>query len=147
MDPRNVPVDVPLPAAASGTIASQAHKVGAIFPSTSRAAAAYTSDPMDNPMHPGVRLWIDITDKGASGTVTTKVQCQDPASQNWIDLAGAVTTALGTVSTNMLTIFPGATVAANVSISTHLGRKWRVVTTVAANAVTHSISGEYLCSG
>lgn len=143
----NVPVETPQPVQALGVVASQSHKIGTILSSTSRAAATYVSDPIDNPNHPGVRLFFNLTDVGGAGTVTAKVQVQDPSSGEWMDLAGAVTTALAAVALTSLTIHPSIAASANVAVSSHLGRKWRLSVAVAANAVTFSVGGEYLCGG
>lgn len=140
----NCPVETPLPSVGSSESASRSHRIGTILPSASRAAATYTTDAIDNPMYQGVRLFFDLTAVGAAGTVTATVQVQDPASGGWMTLAGAVTAALAANALTSLTIYPGATVANNVSISTHLGRKWRLSVVVAANAVVFSVGGEYL---
>jgi hypothetical protein len=141
---RNKPVETPLPAQASSEAASKSHVIGTIFESSSRAAATYTSDELKNFEHPGVRLFINRTNVGGAGTVTAKIQVKDPVSGQWVDLTGAVTTALATVACSTLTLYPGLTAAANDKIDGHLGVTWRVSVTVAANAVVFSISGEYL---
>lgn len=69
---------------------------------------------------------------------------QDPATGNWVDLAGAVTAALAAVATTMLTIYPGITVAAGVAISSPLGLVWRLNVVVGTNAVVFSVGGQYL---
>jgi hypothetical protein len=140
----NRPVFTPLPAQAVGTIASQTHKQGTIFPSASRAAATYNSDAMVNPDCAGVRLFIDRTNVGGAGTVTVKIQVLDTCSGNWVDLTGAITTALATVATSCLTLYPGLTAAANDKIDGHLGYMWRVSATVGTNAVAFSVYAEYL---
>jgi hypothetical protein len=140
----NTPVETPLPSAALGTVASQAHQFGSIFPAALRPAAVYTSDPMENSRHIGVRLFFNLTVVGGAGTLVAKVQVQDPASKAWMDLAGAVTASLAAIATTMLTIYPSVTVAANVAVATPLGQKWRVVATVGGNDVNFSVGGEYL---
>jgi hypothetical protein len=140
----NRPVFTPLPAQAVDALTSETHKQGTIFPLLSRAAATYTSDAIHNPDALGVRLFIDITDKGVSGTVTAKIQNQDPVSGSWVDLTGAVTSALAANGVTALTLYPGLTAAANDKIDGHLGMTWRVSVTVAANAVIFAINGVYL---
>jgi hypothetical protein len=141
----NRQVETPLPALALGELASKSHKLGTILDSQSRAAATYTTDPIHNYEAKGLRLFFDLTNVGAGpGTVTAKVQVQDPVSGNWVDLAGAVTAALNAVGTTMLTIYPGLTAAANVAVSSPLGLVWRLSVTVATNAVSFSVGGQYL---
>lgn len=142
----NVPVETPSPVQAVGELASQSHKIGTIFAAASRDAETYVSGTIDNPNHAGVRLFFNLTNVGAAGTVTAKIQVQDPASQGWMDLAGAVTAALAAVALTSLTVYPGIGETANAAVSEHLGRKWRVSVTVGANAVAFSVGGEYLGS-
>lgn len=142
---RNAPVPSPLPARGlNANAGASLQKDGIIFASASRTAAAYTSDEMHNPNCKGVRLYVDITDVGAAGTLTVKIQTKDPATGTWVDLAGAVTTALAAVATTTLLVYPGITETNNVDVSSHLGSAWRVVATVASNAVVFSIGGDYL---
>jgi hypothetical protein len=140
----NKPVETPLPAQTSAEAASKSHVIGTIFESASRVAATYTSDEIKNFEHLGVRLFINRTNVGGAGTVTAKIQVKDPVSGTWVDLTGAVTTALATVACSCLTVYPGLTVAANDKIDGHLGVTWRVSVTVATNAVIFSIGAEYL---
>lgn len=142
---RNRNVETPLPSQQVGELASRTHKLGSIFESASRVAATYVSDTLHNYEAKGVRLFFDLTNVGAGpGTVTAKIQVRDPASGVWVDLAGAVTTALNAVATTMLTVYPGLTVAANVAVSSPLGLEWRVSVTVATNAVVFSIGAQYM---
>lgn len=140
----NRAVFTPLPAQAVGAVASETHRQGTVFVSASRGAATYTSDVMHNPENAGVRLFINITDKGASGTVTAKIQVKDPVSDTFVDLTGAVTAALAANACTCLSVYPGFTAAANDKIDGHLGTMWRVSVTVGVNAVVFSIGAEYL---
>lgn len=140
----NAPVQTPLPAQALGAIASQTQQMGVIFPSASRSATEHLSDPIENLYHVGVRLFINITARGAAGTLTVKIQNHDPASNTWIDVPEAVTTALAAVAGTTLTLYPGIEEDANVCIANPLGRKWRVSATVGTEAVTFSIGADYL---
>ena len=116
---------------------------GVVFSVASRAAAAYNTNPYFNPNRLGVRLYINLTVVNG-GTLTVKIQNFDPASQTWVDLTGAVTTALAAVAVTRLTVYPAVTPAANFDVSTTLGTTWRVVATTATAAVTFGIGGEYL---
>jgi len=116
---------------------------GIVFPVASRAAAAYTSNPYFNPNRLGVRLYINLTVVNG-GTLTVKIQNFDAASQTWVDVTGAVTTALAAVAVTRLIVYPGITPANNFDVSASLGPLWRVVATTATAAVTFGIGGEYL---
>lgn len=141
----NKPVDTPTGAQAVGEAASKTHVLGTIFESASRAAATYNSPEFKNYESPGVRLFVDLTNVGAGpGTVTVKIQVKDPVSGNWKDLNAVATAVLNAVATTVLTVYPGFTTVANVNVDGHLGISWRVVATVATNAVVFSVGGEYL---
>lgn len=87
----------------------------------------------------GVIVFVDVTNVGAAGTVTVKLQHQDPVSGNWVDIPGATTAAIAAISTVALIVFPGVTVVANQAVSQRPGRVVRVVATVATNNVTFSV--------
>ena len=120
-------------------------KPGTIFKSASRAVAAYTSSPFFNPNARGVRLWV-VNDGAGGSTATAKIQVQDPATGNWMDLAGASTAAVG-AATAHLTVYPGLTGiadSAGITNNQHLGPRWRVVLTIAAATGTQSVGADYL---
>lgn len=102
---RNRQVETPLPTLGLGEVASKSHKVGTILDSLSRAAATYTTDTIANYEAKGLRLFFDITNVGAAGIVTAKVQVRDPVTGNWVDLSQNII--LAAVATTILTIFPG----------------------------------------
>jgi hypothetical protein len=116
---------------------------GVIFPVASRAPATYTSNPYFAADVSGVRLYINLTVVNG-GTLTVKIQTFDPASQTWVDIPLAVTTALAAVAVTTLTVYPGVTETANQDIANPLGVLWRVSATTGTAAVTFGIGGEYL---
>lgn len=116
---------------------------GVVFSVASRSANAYNTNPYFNPNRLGVRLYINLTVVNG-GTLTVKIQNFDPASQTWVDIPGAVTSALAAVAVTTLVVYPGVTETANGDVSTPLGVLWRVVATTATAAVTFGIGGEYL---
>lgn len=143
----NQPVPSPRPADAVSDkqTPNTLNAEGVIFPSAARTNATYTSDAIHNANAKGVRLYIDITAVGGGpGTVTAEIQTQDPVSKNWKRLTGCVTTALNSVSTGTLTVYPSTTVSANIDLSNQLGPIWRVVAVVGVNSVTFSIGADYL---
>lgn len=150
----NQPVPSPLPTravafpSATGASGASEQKDGVIFPSVARADnAAYTSDEMHNLSAKGVRLYIKNGTIGTT-TLTVKIQNRNPVDDSWIDLPGAVTTALTTDNdANTLTVYPGIAETGNVSVSDHLGPTWRVVATLSdgdTNSVTFSVGADYL---
>lgn len=139
----NAPVETPR--TATSEAGSKSLLLGTILGSESRAAGDHTSDPIKNYRHEGVRIFVNVTDVGAAGTVTVKIQVQDPVSGEWVDLTGATTAAIAATGAEHFTLYPGLTAAANDKVDGHLGLTWRVVATVATNAVEFSVGGEYLC--
>ena len=133
-------------------VADTANVNGVIFESASRdqttdptgdGAGVYVSTAMDNINARGIDLFVDTTSSG-SGTLTVKIQKQDPASRNWYDLPGATTGSINDPADVLLTIYPGIGETANVSVSDVIGHTWRVHATVATAAVTFSVGATYL---
>lgn len=85
----------------------------------------------------GVTVVLDVTNAG-TGSITLEIDGKDPVSGKYFALlTGAAVTSN---STNVYTVYPGATVTANVSASTFLPRTWRVVVTANnANSITYSV--------
>src|SRR5213594_974505 len=74
----------------------------------------------------GVKVVVDTTAIG-TGSITLSIQGKDKASGKYYTLlAGA---AIITNTTNVYTVFPGATVTANVSANDTLPEIWRLVVT------------------
>ncbi len=87
--------------------------------------------------HRGIVAVLDMTTVG-TGSVTLEIDGKDPVSGKYYAiLTGAAVT---TNVTNTYTIYPGNTVATNVSASTVLPRTWRIkVTANNANSATYSV--------
>lgn len=84
----------------------------------------------------GIKVYLSVTSAG-TGSITVSIQAKDPAGVYYTLLTGAAVT---TNSTNTYTIYPGMTVAANVSASDVLSRVFRVVVTHNnANSITYSV--------
>jgi hypothetical protein len=80
---------------------------------------------------------LDMTVVG-TGSVTLEIDGKDAASGKYYALLTGA--AVVTNSTNVYTVYPGNTVAANVSASTVLPKTWRVKTTANnANAATYTV--------
>jgi hypothetical protein len=138
----------PVPHAGPLDTTTGAQRAGIIFPAASRSntvdSGIYTSPTYANSAANGIRLFIDVTDRHTNGTLTVKVQLQDPASLNWVDIPGATTAAIAATGTTTLTIYPSITETANVDVAAPLGATWRVIATAATAAIDFSIGGEYL---
>ena len=106
-------------------------------------AGIYVSTPIQNSNALGVRLFVTTT-SSTTGTLTVKIQNQDPVSRDWFDLPSATTVAINDPADVIFTLYPGVTVAANTDLSNHLGMTWRVHATVGTAAVTFSIGAVYL---
>lgn len=91
-----------------------------------------------------VNVITNITTAGA-GTVTVKVQVKDPVSNNYVDIPGAVTTALTGVSTNLMQVGPGLQLTANLSIPALLGRTVRISQTTGGGVnTTNSVGYQFI---
>lgn len=104
------------------------------------AAVGSNTAMLDNAFWRGVQLSINITAiTGTAPTLTVFIEGQDETSGVWHTLlASAALTATGFT---LLTLYPGVTVAANVSASQFLPKTWRVRYAIAGTtpAVTATI--------
>jgi hypothetical protein len=139
----------PVPHAGPIAASASTQRAGIILPTTEYSntvdSGVYTSPAYANYAATGLRLYVDVTDIHTNGTVTVKVQTQDPASLNWVDIPGATTPTIAAVSTSTLTIHPSVTETATVDVAQPLGAMWRVHATVATAHVDFSVGGDYLC--
>lgn len=84
----------------------------------------------------GLQVVIDITTlTGTAPAVTFTIQGVDAVSGKFFTVLA--TTALAATGTTILTVYPGATVAANATVSTPLPYQWRVIYTTSGTAVTN----------
>ena len=96
-----------------------------------------TSADLYNPYAQGIKVTVDVTTAG-TGSITCTINFKDPASGKYVNLltGAAITTAV----TNTYTIFPGATVTANVSANDQLPLVFQIVITANnANTITYSV--------
>jgi len=108
----------------------------------SGATTTQTSAVQDNDGHRGIKVVLDTTTIG-TGSVTLTIKGVDPLSgKTWTLLAGAAVT---TNTTNVYTVFPGATASANVAANDQLPCQWQVVVTANnANAATYTVAAHLL---
>lgn len=93
----------------------------------------------------GLQLVIDITAiSGTTPVLTVTVQGKDIASGKYYNLL--VSSPLSTVSTILLSIYPGVSAAANISISQALPRTFRILYTITGTtpAVTATIGASVI---
>lgn len=89
----------------------------------------------------GVKVLVNMTVVG-TGSVTPSIQIKDANGIYYTVLTG---TAIVTNTTQALTIYPGITAAANVSISDILPRTFRIIMTANnANSATYSVGYEIM---
>lgn len=115
--------------------------------SSAKVASGNSAAALTNHNASGVQLFVNVS--AASGTTPTlavRVQVQDPVSSTWFDLPGAVTASITGVSTALLTIYPGVTVAANSAVSAPLPRTWRLAWTIGGTtpSFTFSVGAQYI---
>ncbi len=109
--------------------------LGALIVGTAATTSQVSAD--QNTGGRGVKVVFDMTTVG-TGSVTVTIQGKDLASGKYYTLlAGA---AVITNVTNVYTVFPSATVTANVSANDYLPMIWRVIATANnANPATYTV--------
>jgi len=86
----------------------------------------------------GIKVVIDVTAFTGAGAITVTLQGKDMASGKYYTILASA--ALGAVATTVLTVFPGAAVAANVSANDQLPENWRVSSSLTgAGTVTATV--------
>lgn len=101
-----------------------------------------TGTDQTNYNHRGVKVVLDMTNAG-TGSVTLEIDGKDEVSGKYYAiLTGA---AVVSNSTNVYTVYPGITTAANAAVSDTLPRTWRVkVTANNANATTYTVGASLI---
>lgn len=109
---------------------------GVYLASAARTTTQTQADQV-NPGARGIAVTLDMTVVG-TGSVTLEIDGKDPASGKYVALLSGA--AVVSNVTNTYTIFPGATVTANVSANAELWHTWRIkVTANNANPATYSV--------
>jgi hypothetical protein len=110
--------------------------------SASGATTDQNSADQTNPNARGVKVVLDMTNVG-TGSVTLTIQGKDAASGKYYTILASA--AIVTNSTNVYTVYPGITAAANISASDVLPAKWRIkITANNANPTTFTIGASVL---
>lgn len=113
-----------------------------IFASAARTATVNGADRTNDDAR-GVSVVIDVTAVGVTPSVVFTIQGKDGASGKYYTLlASAAITGTGTTR---LRVYPGIVVAANLSASDVLPRRWRVIATHGnAVSITYSVGATSL---
>lgn len=99
-----------------------------------------TSADQTNPNHRGIKIVLDVTVAG-SGSITLTLNGKDLNSGKYYNILTG--SAVSTISTNVYTVFPGATAvgSGNVTVSDMISRLFQIVETANnANTMTYSVS-------
>lgn len=113
-----------------------------LLASAARTASADSGD-IVNYNGRGIQVVVDVTVDPASASFTTQIQVKDISSGKYITVLTSV--AINGVGTTRLTVYPGITVAANVSASDLISRTWKVTTThVDGDSITYSIGASII---
>lgn len=97
---------------------------------------AFTGDTIHVSHHQGITFIIDISDSDTISATYT-VQYQDPIGEDWSTLlASAAQTGNGTIR---LTVGPGVTTVANVSLNTYVPPIVRLICAGTATDITDSV--------
>lgn len=89
----------------------------------------------------GIKVVVDITAITA-GSLTVTIKGKDPVSGKYFTILASA--ALAAVATTVLTVFPAATPAANVTANDQMPLTFRVEAVIATGPVTATIAASYL---
>jgi hypothetical protein len=114
--------------------------VGALITHSAASAGVNGAD-QTNETNSGLKLVIDVTAiSGTTPTLTVTIQGKDTVSGKYYTILASA--AINSVSTTVLTVFPGATVTANSSANDALPKHWRVISAIGGTtpSVTATVS-------
>lgn len=125
----------------SGALAQSVNRnTGTIVTLTTQGSGTVNSNPQVNATYRGVKCTFNQSAHTGTPSTTFAIQFQDVSSAAFVTYitSGAIT---ADATPTVLTVYPGITATANVSLSDILARNWRVTTTVGGTtpAVTATI--------
>lgn len=97
--------------------------VGQVLPSVTVTATTVNSPDQTNQSWHGLTLVINVSSV-TSGTCTPQIQGKDPVSGAYFLLLSGPT--INSVTTYVMTVFPGITAAASTAAATVLPQTWRL---------------------
>lgn len=119
-------------------LAQTSNVAGIALASTAQTAASVVSADIQNPYWRGGIFVVNVS-AYTSGTYTVTVQGQDVLTGAYYTILASA--ALGATGTTVMRVYPGITVAANLSVAEPLPRVFRVTLTGASTPVaTLSVS-------
>lgn len=107
---------------------------------TAAAAGTIYSPIFVNPWGKGVSLFVNSTVN--AGSYVVNLLGYDPISGTFYTIASSA--ALTSVAFSTLTVYPGITVAANVSVSAPVPRRWAVSAVITTGPITATIGAAVL---
>lgn len=119
------------------------YDTAALITLAGQAAGTVNSADQTNYNGRGAQIIFDMT-VATTTSVVISIQGKDPVSGKYYNILSSA--AITTVSTNQLTVYPGAPVTANLSTSQPLPRTWRVqaVVTGGASAATATVGASVI---
>lgn len=113
-----------------------------IFPLAARTAGSFASG-IPNYNARGAKFVVDVTAASGTGGLTVLIQLEDALSGKLITLLQSAL--ITTISTVVLTVYPGVAAVANVSANDVLPRGFRVTVTAGdGSSYTYSISANFV---
>ena len=121
------------------------HKVSMASASYLTADSPISGDAVYTKGRKGAIVFLDVTVDPDTVSIVVKLQGYDETADAWYDIPGASFAALAAVGHKALHIYPGITVAANVSVSDVLPSQVRAVSThTGGTALTYSVQMDLL---
>ena len=91
--------------------------------------SATTSWEVDVPIQRGIQVSAKVGGVTSSPTLDIKLQNYNQAAGTWVDITGAAFVQFTAAAEQILTVYPGITAAANVSVNARIGRRVRILAT------------------
>lgn len=114
-------------------------RTGTLFVSAARTLLQASNPVSTRRGYKGVAVYINISARAGASAITVTIEEQNPLTGTWLPVL--VSAALNSVSHNVLKVYPGITVAANLTVSQPLPETWRVSIAVAnGDSMTYSVS-------
>jgi hypothetical protein len=101
------------------------------------ATTNQTGPDMTSPTARGLKVVVNVTNAG-TGSITVTIQGKDKASGTYYTILASAAIAANGVT--VLSVYPGAAVAANVSANDSLPATWRILVTANnANPISYTV--------
>lgn len=125
------------------TIENKVIEEGTLLASAARTATVSSSD-MTNPGFTGVMVIVTSTAFALTPSITCTIQGKNPVTGAYYTILASAAITDGS-TTRILTVLPGATASANVTINMGIPKIWRVTMTHSdTDSITYSVAYSYL---